>query len=170
MNRHPIKNFFITFPKSGEVSKQDFYEFLAKQRIIDGILIAQEEHEDGTPHLHAVVKYSQGITKTALLLRCKQQYPNEYKRIDLKGVKNMRASVNYLRTPEKDKIVDTNPLEIGDLFPKPDWINEWTEEDQEMYENEINEREERRHRWQFALTQNFMDEKERLFQLGPNVQ
>lgn len=49
------KGWFLTYPKC-EVSPQAALEFLKEKHTIVEYVIAQEDHQDGTKHLHAFVK------------------------------------------------------------------------------------------------------------------
>lgn len=49
------KNFFLTYPKC-DMSKQDAAENLQHKLALDYLLIAREMHQDGTPHLHALLR------------------------------------------------------------------------------------------------------------------
>ena len=48
--------FFLTYPNCG-VSKEDLMEHLKSLGEVDKACVCQELHKDGTPHLHAFVKY-----------------------------------------------------------------------------------------------------------------
>lgn len=119
-NRHPIQKFFITFPKSGELSKHEFYKHVEELNLTY-YLISQETHEDGTPHLHALLWFKSKKTKARLLKFFKDKFPNDNKRIHVESVRNLEATLTYLRKE------DTAPFEHPDGLPKkeykyPNWM------------------------------------------------
>lgn len=119
-NRHPIQKFFITFPKSGELSKHEFYKHCEELNLAY-YLIAKESHEDGTPHLHALLWFKSKKTKARLLKFFKDKFPNDNKRIHVQSVRNLEATIAYLRKE------DATPLEHPDGLPKrnykfPNWM------------------------------------------------
>jgi len=110
VHRHSVKKFFITFPQCAGVSRSDFFDQLNFTYKIIKCIIAQEPHKDGQPHLHAAVEYETAITKYQLLQEMKKSYPDEFQRIDIQSMKSFAASITYLTSPDKDKIVDTEPF------------------------------------------------------------
>lgn len=52
--------FFLTYPRS-DFEFQELYEFLASHGGVSYCRIAKESHEDGSPHVHALVKYSKRV-------------------------------------------------------------------------------------------------------------
>lgn len=52
------KQFFFTWPQSGEVTKEELLENIKDlfKEQLEWSCVAAEKHQDGTPHLHAVVK------------------------------------------------------------------------------------------------------------------
>jgi len=63
--RDKIKSWMLTYPKC-DATKEDLLEHL---RSIDNVLeyvICRELHKDGTPHLHAHVKFMNGVQKLKL--------------------------------------------------------------------------------------------------------
>lgn len=57
------KNFFLTYPKC-ELTREDLAENLEHKLALDYVLIAKEAHEDGTPHLHALITAKEKATVT----------------------------------------------------------------------------------------------------------
>ena len=107
-NRNPIKQYFITFPQSGDVSKEDFYR---KHQVLGDIAYAKcalESHEDGQPHLHLLLILKKGITKSKMLTFYKDAYPNDNLRIDIAPIRNISASLDYLEK-EDDQCLETMP-------------------------------------------------------------
>jgi len=48
---------FLTYPRSGNLTRERLREFLREQLGAEQFCIARELHEDGEPHLHAVVRW-----------------------------------------------------------------------------------------------------------------
>ena len=54
-SRIRAKGWFLTYPKC-DVTPQAALEYLKEKFTIEEYVIAQEEHKDGTLHLHAFIK------------------------------------------------------------------------------------------------------------------
>lgn len=106
-NRNPVKQLFITFPKSN-VDKQTFRDALLRFEP-SYYKVCEEKHKDGTPHLHAVVKFKNKYSKAYVLKHFKELYPDDYKRIDVKPVRSIKNSIAYLSKE------DPEPLESGEF-------------------------------------------------------
>lgn len=104
-NRNPVKQLFITFPKS-TVDKNTFRDALLRFEP-SYYKICEEKHKDGTPHLHAVIKFKNRYSKAYVLKFFKQLYPNDYKRIDVEPVRSIKKAIEYLSKE------DPTPLESG---------------------------------------------------------
>lgn len=55
------KGWFLTYPKC-DVPPQAALEYLKEKHRIAEYVIAQEDHQDGTKHLHAFIKVEKKIT------------------------------------------------------------------------------------------------------------
>lgn len=108
-NRNPVKQLFITFPKS-IVDKCEFRDGLLRFEP-DYYKVCEEKHKDGTPHLHAVVRFKNKYSKAYVLKYFKELYPDDYKRIDVQAVRSIKKSLEYLSKE------DPNPLESGTFVP-----------------------------------------------------
>lgn len=106
-NRNPILQWFITFPKSGDVSKIAFSDFLTKVKPIQYLKAVSETHSDGTPHLHVIVKFKKGITKSQFLNEIQLSYPNDNKRIQVEPIRSLDHTIDYI---DKE---DTEPYILG---------------------------------------------------------
>lgn len=106
-NRNPVKQLFITFPKSN-VTKNKFRDDLLRFEP-SYYKVVQETHEDGSPHLHAIVKFKNKYSKSFVLKHFKEKYPDDYKRIDIKPVRSIKNAINYLSKE------DPEPLESGEF-------------------------------------------------------
>lgn len=107
-NRNPVKQWFITFPKSSiaNVTKASFAQTLNEHEIKFAHIV-QEDHKDDTQHLHAVIQFSTGITKSKLLKWFKDTYPKDNKRIHVCPVRSLKKSLEYCGKE------DTNPVVLG---------------------------------------------------------
>lgn len=114
-NRNPVKQWFFTFPHSStddlKVSKHQFRDFLIQFKP-NFYHIVRETHEDGSPHLHACVRFTGGYSFANIMKKLKLQYPNSYKRIDIKPVRSMKHAIGYLSKEDK------NPLTTGTFESK----------------------------------------------------
>ncbi|AXH75189.1 MAG: Rep catalytic domain protein [Circoviridae sp.] len=105
-NRNPVKQVFITFPKS-HVDKNEFRDsFLIFKPSF--YKVVEEKHKDGTPHLHAIVKFTNPYSCPHLLKHYKSYYPEHWKRIDIKPVRSITHALEYLSKE------DTCPLTTGE--------------------------------------------------------
>lgn len=115
-NRNKIRQWFITFPTWEKNSVDE------KKTIVDQInrlltkqgqpklvyfCIAEETHADGQFHYHLVLKLKNGWSKASMLKFFKNRYPQRYKRIDIKAVRSLKASLRYIRKE------DTSPWETS---------------------------------------------------------
>lgn len=94
VNRNPVKQWFITFPRWNEYG--DIKEFEKISPKSSWGYAVKESHEDGGIHYHLMLKLIKGITKSKMLEYWKNMFPNDYKRIDCEGTKDVRAAYNYL--------------------------------------------------------------------------
>lgn len=105
-NRNPIKQMFITYPKS-TCDKHTFRDQLLKFEP-DYYKVVEEKHKDGSPHLHAVLRFKNKYSKAHVLKYFKEIYPDDYKRIDVEPVRSIKNALKYLSKE------DTEPLESGE--------------------------------------------------------
>ena len=109
-NRNKIKQWFITYPQWLKESKIDVRDKLISSYSIDYYKICKETHEDGNPHFHAVIRLRESMSKSQIIKRFKEIYTNDYKRIDVKPVRSIKHSLQYLSKE------DTSPLESAGGF------------------------------------------------------
>lgn len=109
-NRNKIKQWFLTFPQWLNQSKFDVRDILISSYNIDYYKICKETHEDGNPHYHAVIRLRESMSKSQILKKFKEIYPSDYKRIDVKPVRSIKHSLQYLSKE------DTTPLESSEGF------------------------------------------------------
>lgn len=107
-NRNPVKQVFITFPKSN-IDKSTFRDMLLRFEP-SYYKVCEEKHKDGTPHLHAVIVFKNKYSKTFILKVFKENLPEDFKRIDIQPVRSIKNSLQYLSKE------DTQPLESSEPF------------------------------------------------------
>lgn len=99
--RLSAKNFFLTYPKCN-LSKSDAYDILMKLHNWSYVIIAEELHLDGTPHLHVMLsadkKFSVKNVKFFDLLAFHGNY---------QGCRDSDNTRNYIMKSDK------SPLEFG---------------------------------------------------------
>lgn len=108
-NRNPVKQVFITFPKS-HIDKQEFRDFLLRFSP-EYYKVAEEKHKDGTPHLHAVVKFKNKYSCRHVINEFKKIYPDHYKRFDIEPVRSIKSSINYLSKEDQSPLESSTYIE-----------------------------------------------------------
>ncbi len=93
MNRNSIKQWSITFPQCGEITRK---EFANKFPPYEEVLVSQEEHKNGGFHLHMGIRLKKGIKKTTLLGYVKKKFPDDFKRIDIQPTRSIRNWSDYI--------------------------------------------------------------------------
>lgn len=130
-NRNPIKQWFITFPKS-TCSRNDFLDFL-RCNPLSYFLVAEEAHQDGTPHLHACIQMKKGISKSRYLKEFKVQYPQDNKRIQLQVVRSMADVINYCKKEDYDLLESPGGFKSKKLIIKPQFPPEYERKHKKAY-------------------------------------
>lgn len=98
-NRNPVKQWSITFPQSGTVSRESFaVSFPPAEHII----CSQEEHKVEGFHLHLGIKLRKPITKSKMLKWITRKWPNDYKRIDVQATRNIDCWNDYISKEDPD--------------------------------------------------------------------
>jgi len=107
-NRNRLVRWFITYPKC-ELTKMAFSREILQVHACKYLKAVQETHQDGTHHLHVYLVLENAISHAQFLNFFKKVYPNDWKRIHLKPVRNPVATLQYL---DKE---DTEPFVVGNL-------------------------------------------------------
>lgn len=84
-----IAQWFLTYPQCS-ASKEELLEHLTSLDTIVHYVIAQEEHKDGNHHLHAYVKFVDGVTRKTFLLFDFDAFHGSYQ-----PVRSPKAVINY---------------------------------------------------------------------------
>ena len=114
VNRNPVKQWFITFPRWNEYEDIKVFEGMAPKSKWG--YVVKESHEDGGIHYHLMLKLAKGITKSKMLAYWQDKFPNDYKRIDVEPTKDFRAAHAYL---QKEKL---DVYEWGQGMMLPAWM------------------------------------------------
>ncbi|AKV62302.1 putative replication initiation protein [Lytechinus variegatus variable sea urchin associated circular virus] len=103
------KNFFLTYPRSIDLSKQDLFDFLLSFEP-NYLLVAEEKHADGTPHLHA------------LLCLARRRDIRDPRHFDCQGYHcNITSTRSIARCIDYCKKDDCSPLSSGDVPGRDGW-------------------------------------------------
>lgn len=81
--------------------------------------VARETHEDGSPHLHALVRFVNALSKSKVLKFFKQTYPDDYKRIDVGRIRRGSTPYNayvYLTKEDAEPLISGEPPTNSDPF------------------------------------------------------
>lgn len=105
-NRNPVKQVFITWPHS-PIEKITLRDHLITLFSPEYYKVAQELHKDGTPHLHAAVKFKNPYSCAHIIKKFKEIYPDHIKRFHVRGARSLKQCISYL---DKE---DDDPLESG---------------------------------------------------------
>lgn len=102
-NRKQLKEWFITFPQA-TLDAKDFHECLKQ---LDSVYIhtATETHKDGNKHFHSLIVLKNRTSKSKILKLFKEEYPNDYKRIDVKYMFNIEGAIQYVSKECKEPIL-----------------------------------------------------------------
>ena len=119
-NRHPLQKFFVTFPKSGLITKHEFLA-ICKEMKLAYYIACQETHEDGTPHIHVLLWLKSKKTKSRLLKFFKDKFPNDNKRIHVQSVRNFKATIEYCKK-EDDQYLESPGGPPRRAFKYPTWM------------------------------------------------
>lgn len=106
-NRNKVLKWFITFPHSREYTPKSFLLSLFTLACVVSVAGCRETHDDGvTPHLHLNIhlKKNYGLTKTQLLKKIENKFPDDFKRIDVRTTRESpkKAKEGYLSKEDAD--------------------------------------------------------------------
>lgn len=116
---------FLTYPRSGGLTRERLRDFLEGNLGADGVHIARELHSDGTPHLHALVRWPNRRRFTGeRTFDCDGRHPNVTKPRSTKHVAEYIAKSgleNVLSTFEPGELDDVGVTsKWGELLAEPD--------------------------------------------------
>jgi len=75
--RDKIKSWLLTYPKC-DLSKESLLDHLRTLDVVDEYVICEEKHQDGSPHLHAHVKFQKGFKKGEFRIFDLKDYTGHY--------------------------------------------------------------------------------------------
>ena len=86
------KSVFLTYPKC-LLTKEELQNFLCSlKHKASYVIICKENHEDGTPHLHSVIKFQKKVDiRNETFFDIQGYHPN------IQTTKNINASINYCK-------------------------------------------------------------------------
>jgi len=105
-HRHKVEQWGITFPKSQGYNKANFAALFPPSTYS---LVCEEQHEDGSPHLHAALKLTKGISQKTMLRWVQKKFPNDWKRIKFEAIKNWEHWHDYCKKEDPCTVI------IGEL-------------------------------------------------------
>lgn len=122
-NGNPIKQWALTFPQSGDVTKQEFIEKFPPREYA---ACTQELHKDGNPHLHATIILKRAITKPKMKNWIEARFPNDWKRIWFEGTKWPEKWGDYCFKEDPNWLIIDNrkTREKFDPIKEDKWIHE----------------------------------------------
>lgn len=101
-NRNPIKQWEVTFPQIGQISKQEFADAFPPS---DYTIVALEEHEDGGHHLHMGLKLKKGLTHSKMIKWLESKFPEDWKRIHVSPIKKMDLWIDYCKKEDPSVLI-----------------------------------------------------------------
>lgn len=120
-NRHPKKQWFITYPK-WEGTRESIIEAYSGY---DYYIVCKETHADGTPHYHICIKFVKPIKQNHIIDMVKRTYPNDWKRVHIKPVRNIKATIEYCQKEDNEYITEGS-VDTSTKFQR--WYNQAFEE------------------------------------------
>lgn len=99
-NRHPKKQWFVTYPK-WDATRESIIEAYTDY---DYYIVCKETHQDGTPHYHICIKFIKPVKKQHILDMVKRTYPNDWKRVHIQPVRNIKACIEYCQKEDNEYI------------------------------------------------------------------
>lgn len=89
--RFTAKNAFLTYPHA-EFNFDELYEFLSGKFSLTYAVISKEAHQDGTPHVHAALKFDHKIN-----LKSAQSFDFQGKHPNIQSIRNWNATATYVK-------------------------------------------------------------------------
>lgn len=101
-NRNPLKQFFITFPDSKDMTRKQFLGLFPECKFA---MVSQETHQDGRPHIHMSCQLVEKMTKTAMIKHIRTQLPDDWKRIQIAPTRSLKHSVDYISKEDETPLI-----------------------------------------------------------------
>lgn len=112
-NRNPKKQWFITYPKWNSTHSN----IIAAFSNYDYYIVCKEKHKDGTTHFHLLIKFTLVVRKAELIEMVRTKYPNDWKRVHIQPVRNLKAAIEYCKKEDPD-YVEFGSIDIKTKFQK----------------------------------------------------
>lgn len=116
-NRNPRKQWFITYPQWPSTDRN---AIIQKYSDYDYYIVCKEKHKDLSDHYHLLIRFVETKTKKDLIEFVKRSYPNDWKRIHINSVRNLKAAIEYCKK-EDTAYMESGNLTISTRFRK--WYN-----------------------------------------------
>lgn len=100
-NRHPKKQWFLTYPQWPNSSRE---QIISDYDQYDYYIVCQEKHKDGNPHYHMIIKFVTPTTKSQILQIVQGKYPQDWKRVHIDPVRNIKAAIQYCHKEDTSAI------------------------------------------------------------------
>lgn len=112
-NRHAKKQWFITYPKWNSTHSN----IIAAYSNYDYYLVCKENHKDNTEHFHLLIKFTTAVRKAALIEMVQTKYPNDWKRVHIQPVRNLKAAIAYCKKEDPD-YEENGTIDVRTKFQK----------------------------------------------------
>lgn len=94
------RHYFLTWPQCNE-DKHDVHKFLKGIQLVQCVSIAQELHQDGHPHLHAVVSFSKKKN-----IKNARFFDYEGAHCNIQACKSLQDSLDYIQKEDTEAIIE----------------------------------------------------------------
>ncbi len=118
ISRNKRIQYFVTIPQSGQLS---YDEIIAQVPPYSFLLVAREEHDDGNPHFHFLIKLRNGVNFLNFLKYLQVKFPLMSSKIDVSIVQkddNMKFVDDYISKE------DPRTVRIGSWKKEPKPISD----------------------------------------------
>ncbi len=113
-NRNPRKLWFITYPQWPGTDRKTITQPYSDY---DYYIVCKEKHQDTNDHYHLLIRFVNTHTKKDLIQLVKRLYPNDWKRIHINPVRNLKAAISYCKK-EDTAYMESGNISISTRFRK----------------------------------------------------
>jgi len=108
-------SFFLTYPQSGDLEWSEIVQHLQSLKDLDWLRVCKEQHQDGTPHHHAVGKFKARFqSRNARCFDVKGKHPN------IQPIRSIAKALQYVSK-------DGEFHDVGDVPAGPGEDVDWME-------------------------------------------
>lgn len=104
MERKQANRWFLTYPQSGELTKERTREKLGEMGEIEEIMVAEEKHKEGGKHLHVYVKFAEKIRWRAGAEPDRWDIDGNHPNVQT--VRNRKKTIEYLAKEDKTPLIE----------------------------------------------------------------